>query len=121
MSKPEYLNKELAARRSGLSIRRLLELANKGEVRKRHVLDPKSKRTIAVFDSTDLARLKDRPAVGTALVPMRSGAALSHPNVASVIPPVPAPDRPWLTIDEAAEVSGLPASFLQGLVRGGKL
>ena len=54
----EYINKDLAASRSGLSVRRLLELAARGTIRKRHVRDPKSKRQIAVFDARDIAMIK---------------------------------------------------------------
>ena len=118
-SKPEYLNKDLSAKRSGLSVRRLLELANKGAIRKKHMRDPQSKRQIAVFAAEDLDRLNsgEYPQTGVALTTRKvSGAALSQPS-----PHPSAREIPWLTLAEAAEFSGLPESFLLSLVTAGRL
>ena len=59
MSKPktEYLNKELAAKHTGLSVRRLLELSHRGSIRKRYTYDPKSRRRIAIFLREDLDKV----------------------------------------------------------------
>jgi excisionase family DNA binding protein len=38
-----------------------------------------------------------------------------------VQPAPPVSDRPWLTIDEAADYSGLPASFLLGMIEEKRL
>ena len=58
MRRPEYLNKDAAAKRSGLSVRRLQELAHRGTIQRRFVKDPRTKRDIAVFAAGDLDRLK---------------------------------------------------------------
>ena len=127
----EYINKDLAASRSGLSVRRLLELAARGTIRKRHVRDPKSKRQIAVFDARDIAMIKagGSPAIidgqkrltaATGFIPLRSVAAVPQPSPASEIHPTPEP-RPWMTAAEAADYSGLPASFLVRFIEAGKL
>jgi len=130
----EYLNKELAATRSGLSVRRLLELASNGRIRKRHFKDPKSKRIIAVFHTADLDKLKSGSVGDTKYrsVPdtrvmrfpsseasphIASSEALPHSDSASVI----SPTRPWMTLAEAGEYSGLPSSFITRLIEAGKL
>src|SRR5215472_539718 len=69
---PEYLNKALAAKRSGLSVRRLLELAQRGVIRKTYVRDPRSNRTITVFPVEDLDRLKINQEAAAALQMSRS-------------------------------------------------
>jgi len=121
-SRREYLNKALAARRSGLSVRRLLELAQKGVIRKHHVRDPESKRTIAVFPVEDLDRLKASDQTLAVLQSSRSGAALQQLNAASgIVPTLSEIPRAWLTAAEAAGYSGLPESFLVELVKRGKL
>lgn len=128
---PEYLPKDLAEKKSGLSARRLLELAARGDIRKQHVYDPKSKRRIAVFHAVDIAALTARgPIIAeakshvTQLIPLRkdagSLATLPLPTSAGV-PAAPAAPRPWLTVGESADYSGLPASFLAHLVENGRL
>jgi len=124
MRHPEYLNKAVASKRSGLSVRRLLELANRGAIRKQLVRDPKNgNRSLAVFLASDIDRLKsgERPStelqISRPVRPLAPIAATSHSDSASVIPPT----RPWLTVAEAGEYSGLPASFLVRLVESGKL
>ena len=124
MSRTEYLNKETAARRSGRSVRRLLELAAAGRIRKQIIKDEKnSGRALAVFHAGDIAQLAkgEMPPVNGALQisrPVRHVAALPQPEIASVIPPTP---RPWLTLAEAAEYTGLPESFLAKRIGEGKL
>lgn len=83
MRKPEYLNKDAAAKRTGLSVRRLQELAHLGTVRRQFVKDPRTKRHIAVFATRDLDRLKNPKEHwkinGLEIRPLSgSGAALSH-------------------------------------------
>lgn len=121
-----YLTKDAAAKRSGRSVRRLLELASTGRIKKRIIRDPANgNRELTLFSSRDIDRLakgKITPPVSTALQisgPVRHLAALQQGEPASVIPPTP--QRPWLTIAEAADYSGLPESFLHSLVTDGKL
>ena len=62
MSTSEYLSKQPASKRSGLSVRRLLELARLGMIRKRYIRDPKSRKRLAVF----AADSKSEPVSGAA-------------------------------------------------------
>jgi excisionase family DNA binding protein len=116
---PEFVSKEIAAERLGLSVRRVLELSASGVLKRRQVLDPVTKRRQTVFASADVHRAvmdgKQR------LVAYRGGA-----GEVAALPPVqeisaPSPDRPWLTVDEAAGYSGLPASFLLGMIEERRL
>jgi excisionase family DNA binding protein len=124
----EYLNKELAAKRSGLSVRRLLELAQRGSLRKKIVRNPETNQRMAVFCTEDLDRIKtgDTRKVGDAA--MRH--ILSQPTNAGIDALVRGAgqlfeakqhSRPWMTAEEAADRTGLPASFLVGLIIAGKL
>jgi excisionase family DNA binding protein len=119
---PEYISKQIAAARLGLSVRRVLELSNTGVIRRRQVVDPDTKRRQTVL----LARDVQRAVVDgqKRLVAYRGGAAPAG-EVAALPPVQPplqaAPDRPWLTVDEAAHYSGLPASFLLGMIEEGRL
>lgn len=136
--KNEYVDKALAAKRTGLSVRRLLELAARGQIRKQHQLDPKSHRRIALFNVLDLDAITAQngmiieakhyqPAGETAVTrftPLRSLAAsdatVSHPTALG-FPRSPLEPRPWMTPDEAAAYSGLPASFLRALIERRRL
>src|SRR6185369_7935073 len=104
---PEYLSKEIAAKRLGLSVRRVLELSARGTLKRRAVVDPGTKRKQTVFYADDLAAVIDGQ---KRLVSYRGGAgvAAALPPLAAITAPPPAHDRPWLTVDEAAEYSGLP-------------
>jgi excisionase family DNA binding protein len=53
--------------------------------------------------------------------PAAEPAALPPVQAPLQLPAAPAPDRPWLTVDEAADYSGLPASFLLSLIDGKRL
>src|SRR4030095_14206632 len=53
---PEYVTKELAAKRLGLSVRRVLELSARGLLKRRTVRDPVTKRRQTVFLAADLVR-----------------------------------------------------------------
>jgi excisionase family DNA binding protein len=118
---PEFVSKEIAAERLGLSVRRVLELSASGVLKRRQVLDPVTKRRQTVFASADVHRAvmdgKQR------LVAYRGGAGevAALPPVQEISAPSPAPDRPWLTVDEAAGYSGLPASFLLGMIEERRL
>jgi len=119
--KTEYLTKAIAAQRLGLSPRRVLELGNLGNIRHRRVVDPKTRRKQTVFLATDVARLAAAPDNPGALTPFSAAARSLFPYAA--LPPAaePAAPRLWLTPAEAAEYSGLPASYLIELVHSGTL
>lgn len=129
----EYFAKDVASKHSGLSVRRLLELAARGDIRKRHIRDPKSKRKIAVFCAGDIRNLAQgnyptRPVIDgqkrvTAIMPLRNRAAMLRMFPHSDFPDIAAAPAPklWMTAAEAAEYSGLPAPFLVDLVKLHKL
>ena len=108
-----YLSKEVAASRSGRSVRRLRELAATGRIRKKTIREPENgNREATLFDAADIAALArgETPRVELAVRPL---AALPQP-AASVV-------HRWLTVAEAAEYSGLPPNFLIKLICTGKL
>lgn len=121
----EYVSKEIAAKRLKLSVRRVLELSERGLLKRRSVIDPVTKRRQTVFLATDLERFviesnrrvfisHRRDAVGAGVV-----AALPPPPPALTAPPLP--ERPWLTLEEASVYSGLPVSYLQKQIDDGCL
>ena len=119
----EYLTKEVAAKRSGRSVRRLLELAAAGRIRKTITADPKKgNRAIALFDARDIDQLARGVMPPTSLQisgPVRkNGAALSHMAPAPLVEPS---QHLWLTVEQGAGYIGLPASFLQELIETGRL
>lgn len=118
----EYLTKEVAEKRSGRSVRRLLELAASGRIRKKVVRDPKNaNRELALFHAGDIALLK-LGMLDQVAPPAPKQLQIAAPvRQAAAVPAVPAQPRLWMTIAEAAEYSGLPASFLIRLIDGGKL
>lgn len=121
--KPVYLNKQLASKESGLSVRRLLELANAGKIRKTHSRDPKSKRDIALFDADDIRRLAERPAPGSNL--QISGAVRAR-DAATPLPAnapflFPFQQPAWMSVPDAAIYTGLPGTFLLIQIKSGKL
>lgn len=118
----EYLTKEVAEKRSGRSVRRLLELAARGLIRKKIIRDPKNaNRELALFHARDIALLK-LGMLDQVQPPAPKQLQVAAPvRQAATAPPAPAAPRLWLTIAEAAEYSGLPASFLIRLIGGGKL
>ena len=116
----EYITKDVAAKRSGKSVRRLLELAAAGRIRKQILQDPKNgNRALTVFNAGDIAQLA-KPSTTALQIsgPMRPPVAALPQPVASVIPPT---QRLWLNLAEAADYSGLPASFLVQRIDAKKL
>jgi excisionase family DNA binding protein len=126
MSRSEYITKEVAANRSGRSVRRLLELASTGRIRKQIVRDERNAgRALALFHAGDIAKLAQTakgeiPTPGSVQIvrPVRPIAALPQGEGATVLSPNP---RPWLTLAEAADYTGLPESFLLARITARKL
>jgi hypothetical protein len=58
-SSKEYVSKEIAADRLGLSVRRVLELSARGILKRRTVVDPVTKRKQTVFLAADVDRVID--------------------------------------------------------------
>lgn len=110
ISTPEqYLSKELAAKRLNMSVRRIMELSQNGRLERFKRPDPVTGRETTIFAVADVERLKDE------LTPKALAVVPTPPR--AVTPVL----RPWLTLAEAAEYSGLPAAILRDLIEGGKL
>lgn len=121
----ELLTKQLAADRLNLSVRRLMELsaddAEGGAILTRHrAFDPETKREAFMFAASEVEALKKKwaatPAPGAVAVRPRIelDADDNEPAVSNNF-------RLWLTLSEAAEYSGLPASILQAMIESGEL
>lgn len=122
MSNPAYLTKTLAAKALGISPRRLVELAAAGQIHRHYHNDPKSRRTIALFEKTEIEQLAaqrtlaDQPGGSTParwIEPLLQAIA-GQRAIESSTPKV---DALWLTPAEAAQYSGLPERFLIGLIQ----
>jgi len=144
VSKPktEYLNKELAAKHLGLSVRRILELAQRGVIEKEYTYDPKARRRVAVFSRSSLDNVKDNrhnylQTAGLPEKPAKRGGSYANDSQVSQsntliqlleqaarkdaatgnFAPAPA----WLTLTDAETFIGLPEAFLAAQIRAGKL
>lgn len=112
--KSEYLTKAIAAERLGISPRRLLEISQRGDIRRHHVRDIVTKRRQTVFRAGDVERIRDEiRSRKSALIPT-SGFA----RELAALPPVRTeiPQYRWLTLAESAEYTHLPASYLLKLI-----
>jgi excisionase family DNA binding protein len=108
--KPEYLTKEIAAKRLDLSVRRVLELRAAGKIRSSRQIDPATQREQLVLLASDVNRL----------VTDAANVRMAREKLA--LPPTePPPLRPWMTAAEAADYSGLPAGFLVRAIEAGEL
>jgi excisionase family DNA binding protein len=122
MSKPEYISKRRAAEALGISPRRLLELSQSGQIRRHYHNDPQTRRRAAFFARPDVERLaaeRIQAAPQSATTLAIPGGTL-RPSSQAIALPAPAA-RPWLPVDEAADYTGLPASFLTGMIAAGQL
>ena len=122
-AKSEYLSKAVAAKRLGLSVRYLMDLAAQGKLERFKQFDPQTRRDTTVFDATDVAQLLAEwtPKPETAMIAAPASTALAVRRNGVTASPAPALPRLWLTLDEAADYSGLPASVLHRLIAGGQL
>ena len=115
----EYVSKEIAADRLGLSVRRVLELSARGLLKRRTVRDPVTKREQTVFLAADVDRVIDGQRRAVAYrVGAAEVAALPPPPASSAPPP---PNTTWLTLEEAAAYCGLPVSYIQKQIDAGCL
>jgi len=113
----ELLTKYLAAERLGLSVRRVMELSTEGTFTRHRAFDPETKREAVMFDAAEVEQYK--AANTPAPAPLLLGPAAE---------PIDETDddgrgdgRLWLTLAEAAEYSGLPASHLRSAIGIGEL
>jgi hypothetical protein len=134
---PGWLHKEAAAKMIGVSIRQIENLAALGRIRKHRLERQVNERSARVLYSLeDLDALKagtpnshGAPAPPapktevTALAPAGAafdfGALAAHLAALARAFPPPADPRPWLTLAEAVEYSGLPEVWLVAQARAG--
>jgi excisionase family DNA binding protein len=119
----ELLTKHLAAERLKISVRRLMELSAEGQIKRHRAVDPATKREAVMFAAADVEKLQQ---VWNSVPGARAPLALPAPAGAIAAEAEPeedydAPLRPWLTILQASEYSGLPASILLRFVESGRL
>lgn len=119
----ELLTKQLAAQRLDMSVRRLMEISAEGQITRHRAIDPKTRREAVMFDAREVDQMKQamngRP-VPLALPPgPPMSAALAA--AAELEEDYDAPMRLWVTIAQAAEYTGLPASTITRLIDAGKL
>ncbi len=123
----EWLSKHDAAFRLGVSQRRIDQLLADGTLRGRKVPQPGGGRDLTEVHSGSVERYSDRKEVerttgSTSLAKQLQtlSGALAVSQQPAPITQKPAP-RPWLSIAEAADYSGLPASVLRRMVENGTL
>lgn len=133
---PGWTQKEDAAKLLGVSIRQLENLAALGRISKMRLprqVNERSARVLYSIEDIDAIkagkpRLPDPAEAAPAAVPERAivkngadpfaGLAAHLAAIARAFPP-PTAERPWLTLAEAAEWSGLPAAWLLAQARAG--
>jgi excisionase family DNA binding protein len=117
----EFLSKAIAAKELGLSVRWFMDFADRRGIEKIRRFDPETRRQATFFRAADIARLKaegmPQPVTAAAAQPP----ARRQTAISIAAPPPPAQPRPWLTVAEGAEYSGLPASVILELVQSGRL
>lgn len=106
----EFWTLQYAADYLGYSVRRLREIREKiGQVETQ--TDPATRRPALMLHRADVEAFK------RAQSPASTGVML-RPAPAAAPPPDP---KPWVTIADAAEASGLPASVILRLIEAGRL
>ncbi len=142
MELTKLFTKDIAAKRLGLSVRRLMEISQgeKPEIKRRTGRDPVTGREAVMFGEDDISRYVAKvdferraqkiEAENAALMVKQQARIGQDPRSAViartqyVVPtPQPLPPAPamWLTVAQAAEETGLPESALVRLIRAGKL
>jgi excisionase family DNA binding protein len=121
----EYWTKHITAQYLGLSVRRLMELTanRKTAILTRHkAYDPATKMEGTMFLRSEIEAYKQMitpQPVGTAAVATLARNLMGMTAPAAAPPAIPL--QPWITIHEAAAVSGIPESVLLRLVTTGRL
>jgi excisionase family DNA binding protein len=115
----ELLTKHLTAKRLGLSVRRVMELAQDGTFTRHRAFDPGTKREAVMIDAAEVAAYA---AANTPAPAERPRLLIEAPAVAPIDDEAGADDgRLWLTVAGAAEYTGLPASHLLAAIDAGEL
>ena len=118
----EYVSQKLAAEYVQLSERRLRELAQLGRIARHRKIDPVTGKEATFYRTADLRRLRAEappPRISSAPIalPAAAGPAPPAQDAAELEPERPRrPDALWLTLEEAADFTGLPASHLKQLI-----
>jgi excisionase family DNA binding protein len=126
--KMELLTAQAAADRLKLSTRRLADLAAEGKLTRHRAYDPETKREAGMFDAAEIEAFLERrryeaagvpvaPAPGALVVQSRRLPIEGELDMdADWNASMAGVGRLWLTLAEAAEYSGLPASHLLELI-----
>lgn len=130
---PEWVPKSDAARFLGVSPRQIERRAAAGMIRsRRESRRPDQTAAPVLFSREDLLAIKAgapnyHPVVEPATPASESKlAVLPAPaagleRLAQLLGPAPAAPKPWLTLDEAAEYSGLPVRWLRSAASEGRI
>jgi len=122
MPEPQFVTKEIAAKTLNLSPRRVLELANEGQIKRHETYNPQTKRRQTVLLAADVQKLVEQRITDVlpAVAPSPQLAAPSAPR-----PPQLAALSPhaafWLTLEQAEDYTGLPAKHLVECIKAGEL
>lgn len=126
----EWIPKADAAKRLAISIRQIENLTAKGRIRKRKMAKAAWEKTgRVVYAAADIEAIRsgERPAPAAALVPVAPAPAGSPGEPLAALTALaralglPAPGKPWLSLREAADYSGLPARHLVESARSGQM
>lgn len=111
-----YLSKEIAAERLNLSVRRVLELAGQNKLRHTKIHNEETGRKQVVIAEADVEAMRGaRETVAAPAAAATTELAIRPPDAP------PAPHKLWLTLDQAEDCSGLPASVIASLIQAGRL
>lgn len=126
-----WLTKQTAAERLNLSQSRVFAIGEAGKIKTQRVKSPSSGQWVTLFHAGDVERViydRENPSRVPAKVDKLEIDPLSElfqkTGLMSVrgLPAVKQEvQKPWITISEAAEVSGLPASTIESLVKSKRL
>lgn len=143
---PDWLEKEPAAKRLGVGMRQLENRAAKGEIRKSKMeRQPHERAARVLYSIQDIDAIKagkpnqygevDAPAEAKSDLQKQliksgdfansadpfAGLAAHLAKLSAAFPSAAEPAKPWLSLKEAAEYSGLPAAWLLEQARAGQL
>lgn len=116
----EWIDKFEAAKRLGLSVTRVLGIAGKGQIRTKPGRNKRGQpiNLLHLGDIRTMVSERENPPIVRPYQrvedTVKSTAVQDNGENPTFVAPKPC--KPWITIDEAAEISGLPASTIKGLI-----
>ena len=110
-----WITKKDAAEAVGTTVRQIERYMQRGLLRKQMAEGRNG--PVALVNAEDCRRVKHRREAGPVTVAIEKPAPLALAAPAEA----PQPPRPWLTLVEAAEFSGLPASWLKRAATSGQV